>query len=1682
LIKQVLSIPCQDVSTDCCRRCYNADGSENGQCTSNDYCHSEISKQCCQEYHSNPPMKVEDALKSGKARFVFGNRLFQKGCTDENCEFRVEHCTPEKLNKADLRPNRTALDKAAEVLVQRIQKLDVGVESFENLTQGFMEVSATRISSGYGDAELLFQQVVKTTMETEMLEGISNYCPYEHWNHTSQSVNKDWTNDPCCNWDLRRTKCCMPRTITGAPVVKIGEINMDVVKSKCAHPEKIKLVLKDLSNNIKSAQKCAADLNKEVSASALDKLREFEETCTKKIGLRGADQMDRNGACTTDDDCFCSYTTCNTQRGECSPAYDFMGECFAQCFEVDAPPKLVRIVKQSWNISSTDPQSKFEKLFVEKMTDQTCIGHKYWENRDTIGENRLEWRCNSTCQGSNMCHRHHILEAFYSKCENDCRAKGIPNCWKMCNPWDKKQVCEGESMKTFGTQYSSSFSATFIVQGKNEDGEEYGHCEVRGIQTSCGCDHCFEPCHNNNTCVQNGGDYFTHTDNDNHGQCCGVQYDANKKQFITKAKSAFVHQNSFHFDGKTTQFRECKYSKPGTPDGWEVRNEECCRGQGGEWNGGHSQCCFGKLTTECDWRGKCETHCREHFDSWSACDKCRDTECDQQKCSDCEDRRSGCCGIAMMYANKTACLMYKEECNDMKLRRDDNGAYWQHSSFSFTNEHRSEVRGNQLCGAFTAPTGTNTQETILYDDTPQCFRNRWDGIESITEPARCIVTSVVSKVACEGLSTSHKWVRREVSSSTFDCLDLNDTIVDAASCYRSNAFTDSEISAACTDVTTMSDTNKDKIVAKSTATNRASVPTPAFYYPTVTCTKTGKTVQFTPSKYSTKAECDLATCTGTLDWTYDQDLKFVVWNTSQCKALSKPVCSSNRHSVTTENACNSEGYCQGDRSWEFAEARGCQDAGWPCGASSGCEIPEQVTETYGTGNSEINVTYETRRWKQCNNERYYWDGVCVNDNADASVECPQWNQQHPKGCRVDAPWITVGSQSQQNETWCVENGYKFYNRSDYDTKTKCENIRGCMDKEMGWTPRNLNQCSACGTSSEWKQRFRWNGGVWGGGVSRPMKWDESGIGERSINSWVPTFSPMKMKKELQKPLLRMFSESKKSQMLLMFNYYVDGLKDLACDCGVEKRSDCFNESSSNASTLVSVGTSFCGDDENSVQGGCGKVEVKQSCSSRRRRRRLLQTDASGESSALSFGHVSAGKFSEPVCTETGNENSCTCSSASTSAKLETMSVKNAGGMTIGQVAGDGIDFAVSTGSVFPDSIEKCLDFRIDINHQRSEFNTTDVAKYDGSNFITLGYGDHGTCGGNCVSITKQQICFKATSAGIYFPILRTHLLSSADVTACSVANFDSTRGICTAGGKKGCRCGYYGSKCDLGCPNSCSETSAINSRCDAQTHTCKCPPTHVGNDCSLLNCPRDANDNFCSARGVCEIVDGDAKCKCSSQYVGTACENAILLDREVNGGMTGSGKNGIGGMAFQFGWDFPALLIAIIMWILILSPCCWLACCFYCPCCCRKQNCCCWAEKWGCGKNKSICACRCCHTYCEAHAIRLGSHAELMKHQYFAKADKNHDGLLDAHELKAMVKKRFDAVVTVGQISLLIAKFDGDNDGRLTEREYRNMLTSLEKQDTEHTKKQMKSILEGLPDAGNVRSNQVAPSQVTEMI
>ena len=193
-----------------------------------------------------------------------------------------------------------------------------------------------------------------------------------------------------------------------------------------------------------------------------------------------------------------------------------------------------------------------------------------------------------------------------------------------------------------------------------------------------------------------------------------------------------------------------------------------------------------------------------------------------------------------------------------------------------------------------------------------------------------------------------------------------------------------------------------------------------------------------------------------------------------------------------------------------------------------------------------------------------------------------------------------------------------------------------------------------------------------------------------------------------------------------------------------------------------------------------------------------------------------------------------------------------------------------------------------------------------------------------MSIALQKICFRARSAGKYFPILRRHKERSTDTHACSIAGFDASNGICLSGtNEKFCFCGFYGQKCDKGCPNSCSESSVVNSRCNANTHECTCPQTHTGLDCALLNCPTDSNNNICYNHGTCKLIANEAKCECNPLYTGNDCSTKTILDKEAdNGYPIATGLSGIEGMAFQFGWQFPSILVAIILWLLILTPCC----------------------------------------------------------------------------------------------------------------------------------------------------------------
>ena len=162
--------------------------------------------------------------------------------------------------------------------------------------------------------------------------------------------------------------------------------------------------------------------------------------------------------------------------------------------------------------------------------------------------------------------------------------------------------------------------------------------------------------------------------------------------------------------------------------------------------------------------------------------------------------------------------------------------------------------------------------------------------------------------------------------------------------------------------------------------------------------------------------------------------------------------------------------------------------------------------------------------------------------------------------------------------------------------------------------------------------------------------------------------------------------------------------------------------------------------------------------------------AAAESASVAFDHISVGAFAEPLCSESGNfeaTTSCACSSTQKS-KMDTLAVKNSAGTVIGQLLGDGR--GIRSEGTFT-SATTCLPFRDDVRTQ-SFFTQYDVAKYDPSSkswtSLNMDVNDANACTSHasCVQLTAAKICFKATSVGQYFPILKIPNLSTAGSQTC----------------------------------------------------------------------------------------------------------------------------------------------------------------------------------------------------------------------------------------------------------------------------------------------------------------------------
>ena len=60
---------------------------------------------------------------------------------------------------------------------------------------------------------------------------------------------------------------------------------MDVVKTFCNNPEKVKVVLNDLQTQLTKATEASAELGEKTGKKALDNLWKFKDICMKEVGM-----------------------------------------------------------------------------------------------------------------------------------------------------------------------------------------------------------------------------------------------------------------------------------------------------------------------------------------------------------------------------------------------------------------------------------------------------------------------------------------------------------------------------------------------------------------------------------------------------------------------------------------------------------------------------------------------------------------------------------------------------------------------------------------------------------------------------------------------------------------------------------------------------------------------------------------------------------------------------------------------------------------------------------------------------------------------------------------------------------------------------------------------------------------------------------------------------------------------------------------------------------------------------------------------------------------------------------------------------------------------------------------------------------------------------------------------------
>merc|ERR1711871_1502806 len=644
------------------------------------------------------------------------------------------------------------------------------------------------------------------------------------------------------------------------------------------------------------------------------------------------------------------------------------------------------------------------------------------------------------------------------------------------------------------------------------------------------------------------------------------------------------------------------------------------------------------------------------------------------------------------------------------------------------------------------------------------------------------------------------------------------------------------------------------------------------------------------TQVGTKARCDSQSSDGAVWYECPQPpLREYHWHDLEDICTNMPTIASNNIPTEYQNLlgcrahyerckttqdCTNMGECT-DR-WEF-RTEYCTSPSWKKEWGDKWYHSHEVETTQDDGTVFTEWKHEECPCTDAGCHRKEVQGVCIRDR-DSHGRCSDnwkdWHLYHRFGCRVPGFYNETACEGANTaHTWMVPAA----NQSECGKRKICK---------IDWweTSYSASECSEC--SGNFESVFKWNGGKWRTAHHKTYTWHNS-VTQQSENKWVKVQASWKLTDLLSNPIMKAYANNKVSEYLTTYNLYQFALVSLAENCGIRTTSSNITtitvpDAEEEKVAVVGEKESFtkCGDDDEQIKILGQTVVLSPSCDSNRRR-----LAASSNTSSLQFFYSSAA------------ENASRYEPCSDSDIFDAMFVKRTDGVYIGQLLGDGI--GIKSNNAIGE-VDLCLDARDDFLVRTDLFDTVALGKLDEAATASEGIKVVRNVTTNVVFASKSmsRVCVSVKEEGIYFPIL---IADVPDSVNCGLGCI-SDRSVCVIDGTAAspsprclCKCGYSGTTCNIGCPNSCSGQGT----CDTITGVCTCNtdssglPIYVLDDCSKINCPSNSESGVtCSGRGSCLATSTSATCSCDNGYTGSACQTAPVRT-DIKGSNTGGYAAGL---------------------------------------------------------------------------------------------------------------------------------------------------------------------------------------------